>query len=380
MTRSSPPTAGTPSPGRARPQRPLWASTGVKDPAYADTRYVVDLVTRGVVNTMPEATLRAVADHGVVRGDTVRPGNHDAAEVMAALAEVGVDYDDVVDKLERDGLTTFQASWAALAETVEHKLAAAGAAPTVTTRRRSMPDNPHSPSLAPAWPAPRPPRHSEPRASPDASSCSGPNPTDPTSDRPVQGYLQGSAERDTVYVHPPQWYADHQIDLRRTAVTAIDRRAHESRPPTQPGALRQAAPGHRRYTPPTAGVRRRPRRLHYLAPSTTATSSRRRSAPAPGSDHRRGWIGWRPPRGPHGRRRGDRARTRRAAAAARARPQVAQVFADLHTENGVDLRCGVTPATIRPAASTRRPPRVQLTDGTTLTRRDHRRHRRHPER
>ena len=69
------PSRGTrwPGPG-ARPQRPLWASTGVKDPAYADTRYVVDLVTTGVVNTMPEATLRAVADHGVLRGDTVRGG------------------------------------------------------------------------------------------------------------------------------------------------------------------------------------------------------------------------------------------------------------------------------------------------------------------
>src|SRR6266581_5440631 len=76
----------------ARPQRPLWASTGVKDPAYPDTRYVVDLVTRGVVNTMPEATLRAMADHGALRGDIVRPGYHDAAEVMAALAEIGVDY------------------------------------------------------------------------------------------------------------------------------------------------------------------------------------------------------------------------------------------------------------------------------------------------
>jgi len=109
----------------ARPQRPLWASTGVKDPAYPDTRYVVDLVTHGVVNTMPETTLRATADHGVLRGDTVRPGYRDAADVMAALAEIGVDYDDVVDKLERDGLTTFQASWATLAETVEHELAAA---------------------------------------------------------------------------------------------------------------------------------------------------------------------------------------------------------------------------------------------------------------
>jgi transaldolase len=109
----------------ARPQRPLWASTGVKDPAYTDTRYVLELVTNGVVNTMPEATLRAVADHGVVRGDTIRRGYDDAAAVMAALAEVGIDYDDVVDKLEHDGLTTFKASWAALAETLQHKLAAA---------------------------------------------------------------------------------------------------------------------------------------------------------------------------------------------------------------------------------------------------------------
>ena len=103
----------------------MWASTGVKDPAYTDTRYVLELVTNGVVNTMPEATLRAVADHGVVRGDTMRRGYDDAATVMAALADVGIGYDDVVDKLERDGLATFQASWAALAEALEQKLAAA---------------------------------------------------------------------------------------------------------------------------------------------------------------------------------------------------------------------------------------------------------------
>jgi transaldolase len=109
----------------ARRQRLLWASTGVKDPAYTDTRYVLELVTNGVVNTMPEATLRAVADHGVVRGDTIRRGYDDAAAVMAALADVGIDYDDVVDTLERDGLTTFQASWAALAEALQQKLAAA---------------------------------------------------------------------------------------------------------------------------------------------------------------------------------------------------------------------------------------------------------------
>lgn len=109
----------------ARPQRPLWASTGVKDPAYDDTRYVLGLVTSGVVTTMPEATLRAVADHGTVRGDTIRDGYDDAAEVLAELAAAGVDYDDVVDKLERDGISTFQASWAALTQTVDQKLAAA---------------------------------------------------------------------------------------------------------------------------------------------------------------------------------------------------------------------------------------------------------------
>jgi transaldolase len=110
----------------ARPQRPLWASTGVKDPAYADTRYVVDLVTDGVVNTMPEATLRAVADHGVLRGDTVRAGYDDATAVTTALARLGIDDADVMDQLERDGLMTFRASWAALTETLDQKLAAAG--------------------------------------------------------------------------------------------------------------------------------------------------------------------------------------------------------------------------------------------------------------
>lgn len=108
----------------ARPQRPLWASTGVKDPVYDDTRYVLDLVTSGVVNTMPEATLRAVADHGAVRGDTIRRAYDDAAAVMATLVDLGIDYDDVVETLERDGLTTFRASWAALTETLDRKLAA----------------------------------------------------------------------------------------------------------------------------------------------------------------------------------------------------------------------------------------------------------------
>lgn len=93
------------------PQRPLWASTGVKDPSYDDTRYVVDLVANGVVNTMPQATLAAVADHGIVRGDTIRPFYAEAHQVLQDIAAVGVDYDDVVDLLEDEGITKFEASW-----------------------------------------------------------------------------------------------------------------------------------------------------------------------------------------------------------------------------------------------------------------------------
>jgi transaldolase len=89
----------------------LWASTGVKDPSYDDTRYVVNLVANGVVNTMPQATLAAVADHGTVRGDTIRPFYAEAHQVLDDIAAVGVDYDDVVDLLEDEGITKFEASW-----------------------------------------------------------------------------------------------------------------------------------------------------------------------------------------------------------------------------------------------------------------------------
>jgi transaldolase len=95
----------------ARPQRPLWASTGVKDPAYPDTRYVVELVAPGVVNTMPEATLDAVAGHGDVPADSIH-GTYDAAEqTLADLKAVGIDYDDVMRILEDDGVAKFDASW-----------------------------------------------------------------------------------------------------------------------------------------------------------------------------------------------------------------------------------------------------------------------------
>jgi transaldolase len=100
----------------ARPQRPLWASTSVKDPAYPDTRYVVDLVAPGVVNTMPEATLRAVADHGEVPADSVRGHYDDAQQVLDRLRALGIDYDDVVQILEDDGVAKFDASWDRLGE------------------------------------------------------------------------------------------------------------------------------------------------------------------------------------------------------------------------------------------------------------------------
>jgi transaldolase len=100
----------------ARPQRPLWASTSVKDPAFPDTKYVTGLVAPGVVNTMPEATLRAVADHGVIPADSVRGNYAEAREVLSQLREIGIDYDDVVQDLEDEGVTKFDASWDQLGE------------------------------------------------------------------------------------------------------------------------------------------------------------------------------------------------------------------------------------------------------------------------
>jgi len=110
----------------ARPQRPLWASTGVKDPSLPDTLYVDELVAPGTVNTMPEATLEAAADHSQIRGDTVRGSYEEARAHMAALKEVGVDYDDVVRVLEEEGVEKFEASWAELLSTIERELADKG--------------------------------------------------------------------------------------------------------------------------------------------------------------------------------------------------------------------------------------------------------------
>ncbi|WP_219471631.1 transaldolase [Nonomuraea rhizosphaerae] len=106
----------------ARPQRPLWASTGVKNPDYSPTLYVDQLVAPGTVNTMPEKTIDAAAAQADVTGDTVRPFYQDAWNVMAALKEAGVDYDDVVRVLEEEGVQKFEASWGELLESVSKNL------------------------------------------------------------------------------------------------------------------------------------------------------------------------------------------------------------------------------------------------------------------
>ena len=112
----------------AKPQRPLWASTGVKNKAYKDTMYVDDLVVADTVNTMPEDTLHAVADHGDVRGDTVTGTAAAAGQVFDELAAVGIDIDDVYLVLEREGVEKFEKSWEELLESVEGQLRAAHSA------------------------------------------------------------------------------------------------------------------------------------------------------------------------------------------------------------------------------------------------------------
>jgi transaldolase len=109
----------------ARKQRPLWASTGVKNPDYKDTMYVDDLAVANTVNTMPEKTLDAVRDHGDIRGDQVTGNYDDAAKVMADLKAAGIDYDDVIATLEQEGVDKFVDSWNELLATVKGQLDAA---------------------------------------------------------------------------------------------------------------------------------------------------------------------------------------------------------------------------------------------------------------
>lgn len=111
----------------AKPQRPLWASTGVKDPAYDDDRYVVGLVAPRTVNTMPESTLAAVADHGHVQGDTISGSYEQARADLDALAPLGIEYDDVIAVLEQEGVDKFAESWTDLVESVTAELERFGA-------------------------------------------------------------------------------------------------------------------------------------------------------------------------------------------------------------------------------------------------------------
>ncbi len=106
----------------ARPQRPLWASTGVKDPAFEDTLYVTGLVARDTVNTMPQATLEATADHGRITGNTVLGTYEQSRDDFAALAGVGVELTDVFAVLEREGVDKFVDSWKSLLEALTAKL------------------------------------------------------------------------------------------------------------------------------------------------------------------------------------------------------------------------------------------------------------------
>ena len=106
----------------ARVQRPLWASTSTKDPAFPDTLYVVELVAKDTVNTMPEATLRATADHGVLRGDTIHGTYEQSRQVFAELEKLGISYDDVVRVLEDEGVSKFAVSWNELLETIRTEL------------------------------------------------------------------------------------------------------------------------------------------------------------------------------------------------------------------------------------------------------------------
>jgi transaldolase len=110
------------SAGRARPQRPLWASTGVKDRAYRDTMYVEELIAPHTVNTMPGKTLAAFADHGEVRGDTISETYEQARAHFDALKQLGVDYQGLIDGLEEQGLNKFADSWRELAQTVSDEL------------------------------------------------------------------------------------------------------------------------------------------------------------------------------------------------------------------------------------------------------------------
>jgi len=103
----------------ARPQRPLWASTSTKDPAFEDTRYVTELVAPLTVNTMPPATLDAVHDHGSIAGVTIGADPTRAQAVIDSMQRLGISYHEVVEQLEREGVAAFEKSWRQLFDSVQ---------------------------------------------------------------------------------------------------------------------------------------------------------------------------------------------------------------------------------------------------------------------
>jgi len=103
----------------ANKQRPLWASTGVKDPAYPDTQYVIELIAPETVNTMPQSTLDALIDHGVVRGNTIEGNYPQALDVLKCLSAHGVSLDQITTELEIDGVKKFAQAWDELLENVK---------------------------------------------------------------------------------------------------------------------------------------------------------------------------------------------------------------------------------------------------------------------
>jgi transaldolase len=106
----------------ARIQRPLMASTGVKDPDLPDTLYVTELVAADVVNTMPEKTMMATADHGEIPGNSIVPNIASARETMEELAAAGINFAQVTELLESEGVQKFIDSWQDLVESVTQAL------------------------------------------------------------------------------------------------------------------------------------------------------------------------------------------------------------------------------------------------------------------
>ena len=184
------------------------------------------LVAPGVVNTMPEATLRAVADHGQVPADSIHGHYDEARQLLGQLREAGIGYDDIMQGLEDDAVAKFDAAWEQLGE----QLAATLRAPASTTAQELTMSMETTYVIAGASLA-----GAKAAETLRAEGFDGPLLLiGAESERPYErpplskDYLLGKAERETIYVHPQQWYAEHDIDLRLgVAVTGIDPAAHE---------------------------------------------------------------------------------------------------------------------------------------------------------